>query len=207
MFKIVITISMIVVVITFTILPYMRNAIKNNLKRKRYLDSGISDIDKMQGIEFEEFLKVHFERLGYHVKTTKTTNDYGADLILKKERNIIVVQAKRYKSRIGINAIQEVIGAIRYYKGMKGMVITNSYFTKNAINLAKANQIELWDRNKLIEVMLKNNGREISSQIINNVDGICPLCKGQLVEKVGPYGEFYGCKNYPKCDFRRKKRG
>ena len=34
--------------------------------------------------------------------------------------------------------------------------------------------------------------------------GICPRCGGLLVVKNGRYGEFYGCKNYPKCRFIKK---
>jgi len=31
--------------------------------------------------------------------------------------------------------------------------------------------------------------------------GICPRCGASLVKRTGPYGEFYGCSNYPKCKF------
>jgi len=31
--------------------------------------------------------------------------------------------------------------------------------------------------------------------------GICPICGGNLVERKGDYGCFYGCSNYPKCTF------
>lgn len=31
--------------------------------------------------------------------------------------------------------------------------------------------------------------------------GICPRCGGSLVKRTGPYGEFYGCSNYPKCKY------
>ncbi len=31
--------------------------------------------------------------------------------------------------------------------------------------------------------------------------GICPLCKGKLVERNGKYGKFLGCSNYPYCRF------
>lgn len=31
--------------------------------------------------------------------------------------------------------------------------------------------------------------------------GICPQCKGALVERKGRYGRFLGCSNYPKCKF------
>ena len=31
--------------------------------------------------------------------------------------------------------------------------------------------------------------------------GICPRCGGQLVERKGRYGTFYGCSRYPACKF------
>jgi restriction system protein len=120
------------------------------LDRKRYLDSGINEIDMMSGEEFEICLKHHFQNMGYHAETTPRSNDYGADLILKNDNEKIVVQAKRYNSSVGIKAVQEVIGAINYYGANKGMVVTNSYFTPNAINLAKTSDIILWDRNAII---------------------------------------------------------
>ena len=36
---------------------------------------------------------------------------------------------------------------------MYGIVVTNSYFSQNAIELAKKIGIELWDRNKLNEIL------------------------------------------------------
>lgn len=34
----------------------------------------------------------------------------------------------------------------------------------------------------------------------------CPECKGQLLERSGPYGRFMGCSNYPACSYKRKVR-
>lgn len=34
--------------------------------------------------------------------------------------------------------------------------------------------------------------------------GICPRCGGTLVLRLGKYGKFYGCSNYPKCKFTQK---
>jgi len=31
----------------------------------------------------------------------------------------------------------------------------------------------------------------------------CPVCHGRLVKKTGKYGKFYGCSNYPKCNYTR----
>lgn len=34
---------------------------------------------------------------------------------------------------------------------------------------------------------------------------ICPRCGGSLVLRHGKNGDFYGCSNYPKCSFTKKK--
>lgn len=123
-------------------------------EKKRLLDSGIMQVDEMTGKEFEKFLDVHFINLGYSVTLTQDSQDYGADLILYKDGLKTVVQAKRSKNPVGIKAVQEVAGAVRHYKGNKCLVITNNRFTENACKLAKSNEVELWDRKRLIEFIL-----------------------------------------------------
>ena len=134
--------------------------IKNDLELQRfekrllsqsYYQLSISDIDSMTGYEFEKFLKILFEKMGYKVEHTKISRDQGADLILNKFGEKIVVQAKRYdfSRKVGNKAIQEIVAAIKYYNADKGIVITTSEFTTSAIDLARANKIELIDRYKL----------------------------------------------------------
>lgn len=128
---------------------------KQQEQEKRLLDSGIYKVDTMTGKEFEDFLDVCFRKLGYNVSLTPNTQDYGGDLILYKDGIKTVVQAKRKKSSVSISAVQEVVSAIKHYKADEGMVITNNYFTTNAYNLARSNDIKLWDRKKLVEFMLR----------------------------------------------------
>ncbi|WP_373534441.1 restriction endonuclease [Microcoleus sp.] len=130
------------------------DTLKEEEENKRLLDSGILEVDKMTGKEFEIFLNVHFRNCGYIVNLTQDSQDYGADLILYKDGLKTVVQAKRSKNPVGIKAVQEVAGAVRHYKGNKGRVITNNRFTENACKLAQSNDVELWDRKKLIELIL-----------------------------------------------------
>lgn len=120
-------------------------------RRRRLLHSPFKKIDQMSGEQFEKYLMVQFKRKGYRVKLTPVTGDFGADLIMRRRRNHFVVQAKRYKGAVGIKAVQEVIGAMQYYDIENGMVVTNSYFTKAARQLAEASEVELWDRNDLRE--------------------------------------------------------
>ncbi len=110
----------------------------------------IEDIDLMTGKEFEVFLEELFNKLGYNTKLTKLSGDQGGDLIIEREIKT-VVQAKRYSKRVTNTAVQEVIGAKKYYEASRAMVITNNYFTKSAKKLARVNDVELWNRDVLIE--------------------------------------------------------
>jgi restriction system protein len=123
-------------------------------KYEKLSKSGILDIDKMSGTQFEEYLGVLFRGMGFKVKITKTSGDYGADLIIKKGSAITVIQAKRYSSKVGLRAVQEIHASMKFYKADKSMVITNNYFTGPAIKLAAANEVELINRNKLIDMLL-----------------------------------------------------
>jgi Predicted endonuclease distantly related to archaeal Holliday junction resolvase and Mrr-like restriction enzymes len=108
------------------------------------------EIDEMDGYKFEEFMKQVYEQLGYSVFQTPLSGDQGADLILtSKKRTRIAVQVKRYSGKVSNSAVQEVVAAKGFYKCTEGIVVTNSYFTNSAKELAKANLIDLVDRDKL----------------------------------------------------------
>ena len=111
---------------------------------------GIYEIDRMGGRVFEKYLNVLFKQLGYNVKLTQYVGDWGADLIIMKNGYKTVVQAKRYKNKVGVKAVQEVCAARGKYDCQNALVVTNSYYTKPAIELARANNVQLWNRNKLI---------------------------------------------------------
>ena len=114
--------------------------------RGRYLNMSMGKIDRLSGEAFEEYLYVQFKRLGYRVRFTEASHDYGADLILKKRGKRIVVQAKRYDRNIGIAAVQEAVASVAYYEADQAMVVTNQFFTKSAWNLARQNDVILWTR-------------------------------------------------------------
>ena len=101
------------------------------------------------GIDFEMVLYDMYILMGYQVETTKVSGDQGADLIISKNGIKSVVQAKFYTGSVGNGSVQEVIGALGYYKATKGVVVTNSVFTKSAVELANANDIQLIDGNVL----------------------------------------------------------
>lgn len=133
-----------------SVLVIMTNRLLKFMGEVMYLGSPLSKIDKMSGEEFEYYLKLKLQKLGYKVELTKTTGDYGADLFCFTKNETIVVQAKRYDANVGTAAVQEVVAAKEYYEADLCAVITNSYFTLNAMNLAEANGVVLIDRDELL---------------------------------------------------------
>lgn len=129
---------------------------ERSLKRRKILQSGINEIDKMTGIEFENYLGVLFDSMGYDVQLTPASGDYGADLLLKKDGKSITVQAKRYSKTVGISSVQEVFSAKLYYKAHEAWVVTNNSFTKNACELAKRSGVKLIGREQLIHFITEN---------------------------------------------------
>ena len=123
-------------------------------EEKRIITSGIAEVDLMTGKEFENYISLCCRKIGYLAELTSDSQDYGADIILYKDNIKTVVQTKRWKNKVGVKAIQETIAAKQYYKAERGMVIINSFFTKNAINLAESTGIVIWDRDKLIDFIL-----------------------------------------------------
>jgi restriction system protein len=116
----------------------------------------VEQIDRLNGYEFEGFLRELFSKMGYSVHHTPLSGDQGADLVIEKYGEKIVVQAKCYSGTIGNFAVQEIVAACLFYGAHRGMVVTNSYFTPAAIELASANNVELIDRKRLAELIERN---------------------------------------------------
>ena len=128
-------------------------AIKNKLLSDLAIDEknkiSIEDIDKMNGVEFENFISKLFFNEGYKSKVTKTSRDQGIDVILEKNGKNIGIQCKCYTGKVSNSAIQEAVAGKLFYNLDEVMVVTNSYFTKSAKDLAQVNNVKLWDRDIL----------------------------------------------------------
>ena len=129
-------------------------------RRIRLTRSGMLDIDRMDGRVFEEYLDVMFARLGYRVVRPRFSGDFGGDLVLSKNGVRTVVQAKRWTKNVGVRAVQEAVAAKGQYDCSEAMVVSNSYYTKQAVQLARKNHVALWDRNELASKLLRSKAKE-----------------------------------------------
>ncbi len=124
-----------------------------------FSNDNIEYIDNLTGFEFEDYLADLFNNFGYKIERTPYSGDNGADLIISDNIHRLAIQAKNYiGNAVGNNAIQEIFTAKSFYKCSKSMVITNSYYTKQAIKLAKSTNTILIDRDELKKIL--KQGRE-----------------------------------------------
>jgi restriction system protein len=126
-----------------------------SLRRNRAMRSGIAEVDSMSGEEFERRLASLFVAMGYDVVRTGGSGDFGADLVVARRGGAdrAVVQAKRYDGPVGIEAVQQVVGAARYYDADDAFVVTNSTCTPAAGALAAAGGVRLVDRDALTRLL------------------------------------------------------
>jgi restriction system protein len=139
-----------------------KNKLTSYYKRvQKIKDSHIQEVDAFSGEKFEFYLKKLFEDLGYlKIQTTQKTRDFGVDLIMYDiQGKKIVIQAKRYKGTVGIDAINEAVGTRLPEEADEVWVVTNSYFTKPAIQHANKNRVKLINRDQLIDLILNSSKR------------------------------------------------
>lgn len=134
-------------------------------KVKRFSRAQIEQIDAMSGNEFEEYTKYLLKELGYsNIKVTPSVGDQGIDVIAHKDGIKHGFQCKRWKKNVGNKAVQEVHAGIGFYSLDKGLVITNSNFTKSAEQLAAKLNVELWNREKLIKLLEQIKKEQIARE-------------------------------------------
>ena len=119
--------------------------------RKRYADD---ELDEMEGLDFEYYCAELLRNRGFiEVEVTKSSGDYGIDILAEKEGVTYSIQCKRYNGPVGVKAVQEAYAGRDFYDRMVGCVLTNQYFTQPAVDAAQKLKILLWDRDYLEEMI------------------------------------------------------
>ena len=120
----------------------------------------IESLDKLQPLIFEAAIALLLEKkFDGNTWLTPKSSDKGADIIHFNDGNDFLIQVKQSCSKQGIESGQQIKYALpeynnKYDKIFKPQVITNNFFSQNAIDLAKQHNIELIDR-KTIESWIK----------------------------------------------------
>ena len=125
-------------------------------------------IKTLNGFDFENLCAKIIEKLGWgEVTHTEKTNDGGKDLIIRSQNSeIIYVECKHWlTNRVGRPVVQKLHSAIITSNAFKGIIMTTSSFTKEAIDYARnlTPPVELIDLLTLTE-MAQNIGIKLISE-------------------------------------------
>lgn len=109
--------------------------------------------------KFEELIAKLFADQGYEVSLTPATRDGGYDLLAKISDGItsmlVLAECKRYQkeNKVGVEIVRGLYGVTEAHRANQGLIITSSYFTKDAKEeqLRIGNRIGLKDFNNLVE--------------------------------------------------------
>src|SRR3972149_4414501 len=120
---------------------------KEQKERERGLRAlEILNIDGISRTEFENYVIRLLTHRGFKVETTGEKIALGVTLIAKKDEHKYAVQIERQTGAVSRLAVSDVDREKHRYGCDKVMIITNSHFSEDAIELAKSTGCELVDR-------------------------------------------------------------
>ena len=98
----------------------------------------------MTGQEFERFCAGVLKTEGYtDIEMTQASGDQGVDILATRDGLQYAIQCKYYASAVGNSAVQQAYAGKTYYNCDVAMVMTNSTFTKSAVELAERTGVQL----------------------------------------------------------------
>jgi len=136
----------------------LNNSLTSELREK------LASIDPFR---FEQVVLDLLVKMGYGgskkeaAQVTQRTGDEGIDGLINEDRlglDVIYIQAKRWKHKVGRPEIQNFVGALAGKKANKGIFITTSSFHDNATDYAAGvhNKVILVDGRRLAELMIEH---------------------------------------------------
>lgn len=93
------------------------------------------DLLDMSPTEFEHLVRQLFEAMGMKSWTTQASKDDGVDAVAINEDPVFgglcVIQAKRYRSAVGVEPVRALAGVMEDKHATKGIMVTTSWVTKD----------------------------------------------------------------------------
>lgn len=109
-------------------------------------------VRKLDPFIFEELVAELFEHDGYEVVLTPKRGDGGKDLYVYKSDDKLgtafVVECKRYlpPRKVGVQIARQLLGVVQHERVSGGVIVTTSYFTRDADEFARTLPYQLFLR-------------------------------------------------------------
>ena len=159
------------------VIPYM----KINREDSRFIESkDVANIDldgfnlaNMPWEDFEYFIRELFDKMfnvnGGEVKVTQASHDGGVDAIAFDDDPIrggkFVIQAKRYNNVVPVSAVRDLYGTMIHEGATKGILVTTSFYGKEAYDFAQDKPITLIDGQALLGLLNKYGYNNLTIKI------------------------------------------
>lgn len=116
-----------------------------------------------------------------------------------------IVQCKAWSTyTVGVKPVRELFGVMAAEGAPVGYFVCSGRYTAEAWEWVKYKPMTLIDGSDLVE-RLNRLEREARGRLLKGItEGdyttpTCPSCDIKLVRRSGKYGEFWGCRSYPRC--------
>lgn len=162
----------------------------------------------MEWKRFELLCAKYYEAAGFFSETLRCGPDGGIDVKLYRvdpEKPLAVVQCKAWANvAVGVKEIRELLGVMAHEKIGRGIFITTSSYTPQALEFGTSNPLQLLDGPQFVE---KLRGLPPDKQIRllqfafegDYMTPTCASCGVKLIRRQGKRGDFWGCVAYPRC--------
>lgn len=122
--------------------------------------AGPAELNTLSGIDFEKMISALLQRMGFNTEMTKVTGDGGIDIIATLDRPLIggryLIQCKRFApgKLVGAATVRDFYGALTADRNaVKGIMITTSGFTAQALAFARQLPLELIGGQQLSQLL------------------------------------------------------
>jgi restriction system protein len=193
--------------IAFVVLVVLIDALgrPRRLRQQRTL----SDLAALTWQQFEEVIADAFRRHGYRVREVggRGRADGGVDLLLERDGETTVVQAKHWRSqRISVQLDREVYGVHQSMTATHSLFVSTARYTADAQQFAVKVGMTLVDGEELVRIIragLDGEPMAVPTSTAGAVP-VCPACGGAMVERMARRGahageQFLGCARFPAC--------
>ncbi len=139
-----------------------------NTLRKATVEDLLAKLKACSPGFFERVVVRLLHAMGYgsvsgDASVTGKPGDGGIDGIIKEDMlglDVVCIQAKRWDGSVGRPVIQGFVGSMDYIRAKKGVILTTSQFTKDALDFVdriEGKKVVLIDGPKLADLMIEHN--------------------------------------------------
>jgi restriction system protein len=156
---------------------------------------------------FEELCAAYYEALGARARLDHSRSDGGVDIFLcanGSDTAAAVVHCKAWDAyRVGLRALRRAMTAA----GVRdGVLVTAGRFTREAVNFAAQENIQLVDGAALLVGLAELEPEKSLALLQFTTQGdfltpTCPRCSVKMISRRSIQGgrTYWGCVNYPRC--------